>query len=382
MTSSLTDAITAIRNGREPALELISAGHLEIGLGGYGNEIGIENGTFTAITSDPADRLEALRLRVTEERPDPCVSERLRAKLSRSELHNAQREGLSAQAIRGLINEDRESQRELEECVRRHPTELDRELFVFRSRNLYRTGSADLDDVRIYVLILDAEDWELLGTQGGLSNELTYADIGEQIRKELPTGAKVGTISVDSSDSVRINFSVTKEKLNVATTIHGHLIARLRAFQDYDYRKFVDITRVTVDLHGVKGWFADRFVSAEQITDDALASYSYALNNRLAGSVDQLQETLSAVSRAELQATLTLLSIEMLADRIRFSAAIGVLLGVDPDPCQNLRDLVQADQRELANAAREGLSSQQISAARNVLKQRLQELNNCRISHM
>jgi len=264
-----------------------------------------------------------------------------------------------------------EAEKQLDDCERRtarpggEVTPL-----IFRSMDMYRTGDARIDNLQVYARVLSSEDWEFLRTQGydQLSEFITYRALKAEVAKHLPADLKLDLISANSPDTIRLDVRTVRATFSV----RGHINIRFKPSTSPDYQRFVEFTRTEVDFHGLIGGLAGFFVREGELADRAVRSFSGRFNNDLA---TQFQPQFA------LGGTLTIISIAAEHDGLRISAAVGLLLGGRHDPCQDLRNLVILDEKELAVALREGLSSQAIAAQRNALQRRRQALDDCRAQH-
>jgi hypothetical protein len=369
ITSTLEETIVRLLVGSNPEAEPIADGTVEVNAGGA--QVDIEDGSFTLTVADRPDVFQPYRLKITERRADPCADERTRLRLMRSELQVARREGLSSRVIRGLGQQVAEAEQQLSNCVRRNaPADDEVAPLIFRSIDMYRTGDALEDDLRIYIRALSAEDWEYLRTLGYdvLSEFINYWSLKAEIEKNLPAGVKVDLVSPVGIDAIRLDIRTVVASFSV----RGHINVILEPSVGPDYRRFVEFIRSDVDLHGLVGEVAGLIAREDELADNAVRSFSGGFNNGLARQLQPLFDK---------GYTLTICSIVAGSDGLRISAAVGLLKGGRPDPCQYLRNQFMIDENELSVALREGLSSHSIAAQRKELQRIRQAVDDCRAQH-
>jgi hypothetical protein len=243
--------------------------------------------------------------------------------------------------------------------------------FIFRSMDMYRTGDARIDDLRIYARALSSVDWKFLQDMTGrdnLSDLITYGSLMKEIAKDLPAELKVDLISAESVDTIRLDVRTIRASFSV----RGHINITLKPSSSSNYRRFVEFTVAAVDLHGIIGTLASLLVRVRELADETVRSFSGRFNNELATQLDPIFDR---------GGTLTISNIIAEHNGLRISAAIGLLMGGRPDPCQGLRNQVLLEEKELAVALREGLSSQAIAAQRQALQRKRQEVDDCRARH-
>ena len=374
LTSDLGMVLADLDAGQEPQVEPISEGLVVIRPGGEGV---IENGSFSVTTADSPNTLEGYRMLVSGRLYDPCAAERDRVRIARMDLQAARREGLSGRAIQAAARDLQESERALRDCVRRSGASSDQvplvpepAVVLFRSRDLFRTGDAREDDLRIYVRVLNAADQETLQSFGvNLPEIITYEQITLQARAALPQNGpiRIDRITQDGG-AIRVNFTASE-----ALTVHGHIIIDLNPYTGRDLRTFIEMTMAGADLDGVRGEIAERFfVNLNREARSAVASFSRSFNSERASQLSQLFDR---------DGSLTVLRIVPEPAGIRVTAAVGLLVGARFDPCQALRDVALGTQTELSAALREGVASREINALRAELRQELQAVADCRATN-
>jgi hypothetical protein len=364
VTSSLEEALARLLRGLEPDADPIPAGIIEVA----GSQADIDDGSFAITVSDRPDVFEPYRLKVTERVLDPCADERSWLRSMQSQLEVARREGLSSQALRGLGQRVREAHQRLNECVQRNaPAGPATMPLVFRSLDVYRTGNAEEDDLRVYIRALSSADWQFLRTTHGVTvtERIPYQTLRAEIEKQLPPGMKIDLVSRVNANTIRLDIRTVKATFSV----RGHINIRLEPSIGSNYRSFIRVTRSEVDLHGIIGGIAGLAVREEELADRAVASFEAGLNNDLASQLGRL---------FEMNGSLTVGDIIAEREGFRIIAMIGVLVGGRKDPCQRLRDRVLIQERELAVSLREGLASQTIARHREDLRLRRQAVDDCR----
>jgi len=364
VTSSLVDAVARLGEGLEPEADPIPAGTIEVA----GLQDDINDGAFAVTVSDRPDVFEPYRLKATERVLDPCADERSWLRLMQSQLEVARREGLSTRVLRGLGEQVTEAHQRLNDCVERNalagaaPRPL-----IFRSLDMYRTGNTEEDNLRIYIRALDSADWQSLQTFGLTRTErIPYHTLRAEIEQQLPAGFKVDLVSRVNANTIRLDIRTVKFTFSV----RGHINIILEPSLGSNFRSFLRVTRSEVDFHGFVGGIAGLAVGEEKMADQAVDSFEHVFNNDIA---TQLQHSLF-----ERGGTLTIDDIVTERDGIRIFAQIGLLVGGRQDPCQDLRNLVLVQEREVAVALREGLSRQAIAQHREHLRLRRQAVDECR----
>ena len=160
VTSSLTEAITAIATGQEPANDPLLDGTVEIRP--VGAEDDVANGQFQVATTDVAKRLDPYRLIVTGKAHDPCSLQRARLRAEERDLEASLHEGLPASTIQALRARVTAAEQALEDCIEGSGgVSTDLVGALFRSNDLLRTGEVQENDLRIFIRVLDAQDLRL-----------------------------------------------------------------------------------------------------------------------------------------------------------------------------------------------------------------------------
>jgi hypothetical protein len=152
LTDNVVASARSIADGREPASAPLSRGSVEIRP--VGRRAAIGGGDFDVEVDARATTLSAFRMLVRTNIEDPCAPLADDVRDARREFETARRDGVSERALDRLEAELLDRQGRLERCLQAagHTTgTTGRELPVFRSRDLLRTGNGEtsVDGLRV-----------------------------------------------------------------------------------------------------------------------------------------------------------------------------------------------------------------------------------------
>jgi hypothetical protein len=361
VTSSLTEAITAIASGQEPANAPLLDGRVEIRPVGAIDDVA--NGQFQVATTDVAKTLDPYRLMVTGKAHDPCSRQRARLMAEETNLEASLHEGLPAGTIQGLRATVTAAEQALEDCVE-GSGEVSTDLVgaLFRSHDLLRTGEVQEDGLRILIRVLDAQDF---ATIPGVRELITFDEIKVLAQTAIDEGGAPLTIRSISESNGRIRVSFEARR---AITVRGHLLIALAPSTSTALNVFVEFTMIEADLHAAKGEIAERFFDFQRMARLAVNSVGRDFNSNVFEAIRLLRGP---------DGSLTIPRVTVTTEGVRLVASVGLMIGGHSDPCQVLRNLLNVDQRELDVAPHDGQSAANVAKLRERVRLARQKLDAC-----
>ena len=361
VTSSLTEAITAIALGQEPANAPLLDGTVEIRPVGAVDDVA--NGQFQVATTDVAKRLDPYRLMVTGKAHDPCSRRRARLRAEEMDLEASLHEGLPASTIQAQRARVTAAEQALEDCIEgsgRESTDLVGALF--RSNDLLRTGEVQENGLRIFIRVLDAQD---LATIPGAQELITFDEIKVLAQTAIDEGGAPLTIRrvSESNGGIRVSFEFHR-----VVTVRGHLVIALEPSTSTALNLFVEFTMTEASLHAAKGEIAEHFVDFQRMARLAVNSAGRRFNSNIFAAIRVLTDR---------GGSLTIRRVTVTTEGVRLVASAGLMIGGHNDPCQVLRNRLNADQSELDVAPHDGQSAANIAKLREQVRLDRQKLDAC-----
>jgi hypothetical protein len=361
LTENVVASARAIAEGRAPASAPLRNGSVEIRP--VGRRVPIHGGDFEVDVDAPAASLSAFRMVVRTNIEDPCASLGDDVRDARREFDIARRDGVSERALDRLEEELLDRQRRLERCVQAagHTTGTSgRDLPVFRSRDLLRTGNGEtsVDGLQVYWRVLDESDRD-----AGVAAPpvITNGDLTVLAQAGVQPPIVVRRAHTENG-LVRVDFHHEDHDVS------GYLRIEVEPSSSRTFTRLVEMQLVDFDTDGVKGELGELLGLIGWRLENAVELMANRINAQLIQSFHELTDR---------GATITLLGVSELDDGLHLSYAAGILVNSPADPCQSFRDEIRVLEGQIHAAERDGVSERGIARLEAELVESRRALDRC-----